>query len=159
METIKEHECKYCGAMTTQDDEQCYKNANNIKLTNMKTNKAEEILKTKPFQLIGIDKFYGWNTTIKAMEAYRQSEIDELKEENILLKNTNNELHDESITISKQITDLVVEKLELTKEVERLRNEREEKTNCDHKWINNSYDSYGFLMSKICDKCSKIEYV
>lgn len=47
----------------------------------------------------------------------------------------------------------------LTNEVERLRKEREEKTNCDHKWINNSYDYYGFLMSKICDKCSKIEYV
>lgn len=24
---------------------------------------------------------------------------------------------------------------------------------CDHEWINNSFDQFGFLQEQICDKC------
>ena len=26
-------------------------------------------------------------------------------------------------------------------------------SDCDHEWINNSYDQFGFLQEQICDKC------
>lgn len=33
MEEYKnQHKCKYCGVLTTQDDEQCYKSPNNDKM-------------------------------------------------------------------------------------------------------------------------------
>ena len=30
---------------------------------------------------------------------------------------------------------------------------RSEQLVCDHKWINNSFDQFGFLQEQICDKC------
>ena len=27
------------------------------------------------------------------------------------------------------------------------------KSDCDHEWINNSFDQFGFLQEQICDKC------
>ena len=26
-------------------------------------------------------------------------------------------------------------------------------SDCDHEWINNSFDQFGFLQEQICDKC------
>ena len=26
-------------------------------------------------------------------------------------------------------------------------------SDCDHEWINNSFDQFGFLKEQICDKC------
>ena len=26
-------------------------------------------------------------------------------------------------------------------------------SDCDHEWINNSFDQFGFLQEQVCDKC------
>ena len=142
MGTIKEHECKHCGAMTTQDDEQCYKNTNNMGTTN----RAEELAKEYSLKMNGInfdnlfpntdettgeigikDFIAGYNSS--------QSEIDELTKEKSLfiekytkscnevqkLEKVNDELTKEVEHKNHTIENDAIHIETLTKEVERLR--------------------------------------
>ena len=33
------------------------------------------------------------------------------------------------------------------------------KSDCEHEWINHSFDQFGFLQEQICDKCGAKQFV
>jgi len=37
--------------------------------------------------------------------------------------------------------------------------EKSEQLVCDHEWLDNSYDHFGFLIDQFCDKCGEKQYV
>ena len=53
--------------------------------------------------------------------------------------------------ILESLYDRVIEPVEAKKQLLLLFGVME--SDCDHEWINNSFDQFGFLQEQICDKC------